>query len=149
MAAEAPYFDAAYLARLYLQDTGHEAVRELAAPAEFVVSAWHGQAEVMSAIFRVLREGRITEAGRAALLRQFSQDSADGLYRWLPFTPSVRNRLAEFYLRAPSVLPLRAADALHLACAADHGFDTVYSNDRHLLAAAAHFGLRGVDVIPA
>ncbi len=29
----------------------------------------------------------------------------------------------------------------------EKGFDTIYSRDRHLLAAATHFGIAGVDMV--
>jgi predicted nucleic acid-binding protein len=38
-------------------------------------------------------------------------------------------------------------DALHLACAEEHGFQEVYTNDRHMLKAARHFHLIGVNVL--
>lgn len=44
---------------------------------------------------------------------------------------------------------LRAADALHLACASEHGFAEVWSNDRHFLAAAPHFELQARNLVPA
>ena len=42
---------------------------------------------------------------------------------------------------------VRAADALHLTCAADNGFDAVYSHDQPMLDAADCFGLEGRDIL--
>jgi predicted nucleic acid-binding protein len=40
---------------------------------------------------------------------------------------------------------VRSLDALHLVTAQAEGFARIYSNDRHLLAAAKSFGLEGID----
>jgi predicted nucleic acid-binding protein len=68
--------------------------------------------------------------------------------KWLPVTEAIVDRVESIFASAPASTNLRAADALHLACAAEHGFTEVHSNDRLFLAAAPIFGLKGVNVIP-
>jgi len=147
MASNFPYFDTSYLVRLYLRDPGFAAVRALAGKGTAVASAWHAQAEVVAALHRAFREGRLQQGVYLSALEQFLTDSKDGLFRWLPLTASIQQRLVQFFRKASSATYLRAADALHLACAAEHGFTEVYSNDRHFLAAAPLFGLKGMNVI--
>lgn len=147
-AADHPYFDTSYLVRLYLQDRGFEEVRKLAGGGRVIVSAWHAQAEIVAALHRSFREGRLQHDAYLSVLEQFISDSRDGFYHWLPLTGSIQQRVEQFFWKAPGTVFLRAADALHLASAAEHGFAEVHSNDRHFLNAAPLFGLRGVNVIP-
>jgi len=149
MPADLPYFDTSYLVRLYLRDDGFEKVREVAGSATAIVSAWHAQAEVVSAFHRAFREGRLESGAYLAVVAQFISDSKDGFYHWLPLTDPVQQRLEGFFRKASSETFLRAADALHLACAAEHRFKQVHSHDRHFLNAAPLFGLTGVNVIPS
>lgn len=142
------YLDTSYLARLYLEDHGYEQVRSLA--ARFIIcSGLHGRAENVSALHRAWRERRIEEPAFLRMLGQFQTDCLHGGIVWLPFTAGVFDRIEQAFTRSKQDLYLRAADAMHLACAGEHGLREVYSNDRHLLAAAPLFGLRGLDLIPA
>ena len=50
-------------------------------------------------------------------------------------------------LDIPSTVFVRSGDALHLACAEEHGFAQVYTNDRHMLEAARYFNVTGVNVL--
>ena len=143
------YFDTSYLYRIYSSEPGHEAVKELLGRASEVVSAWHARAEFASVLLRKRRENPEFSGALDALDAQFRQDRRDGLVRFLPLNEAVMRRLESTLRKAPSGTFLRAADALHLACAAEHGFDEVFSNDRHFLAAAPLFGLRGTNVVPA
>jgi predicted nucleic acid-binding protein len=48
--------------------------------------------------------------------------------------------------RLPATVFVRAADALHLTCAAEEGFMAIHTNDRHTLAAAPDLGLHPVSL---
>jgi predicted nucleic acid-binding protein len=147
MRADLAYFDSSYLVRLYLEDNGYEKVRKLASQKPSLVSAWHGRAEVVAALHRAYREGRFTKEHYDSVAKQFYAEQRGKQFVWCPLTEKVQERLNRGYRTAPADTFLRAADALHLACAAEHGFREVYSNDRHFLAAAPHFGLKGINVI--
>jgi predicted nucleic acid-binding protein len=57
------------------------------------------------------------------------------------------SRAEKVYRRASPRLFLRAADALHLACAGENGFKDIYSHDKRTLSAASYFGLKGKNII--
>lgn len=77
-----------------------------------------------------------------------------GAYRWpscahykaeilLPVSEGLLYRLEAFLKTLHSDVYLRAGDGIHLITAREAGFAEVWSNDRHLLRAAPHFGLNG------
>ena len=140
------YFDTSYLVRLYYQDAGADAVRTLAA-TDHVACAAHGRAEMMAAFHRKLREGAIRPVAYAALLGQVRAHSEAGAFHWLAPDEEMFMRIAQVYQKLPASVFLRAADAIHLATAAESGFRVIYSNDTRLLAAAKHFGIEGKNVI--
>lgn len=140
------YFDTSYLVRLYYQDPGADTVRALAA-TDHVACAAHGQAEMIAAFHRKFREGAIRPAAYTALIGQVQAHIEDGAFLWLAQDLDILSLIRHVYEKLPSTVFLRAADAIHLATAADSGFRIVFSNDAHLLAAAKHFGLEGKNVI--
>jgi predicted nucleic acid-binding protein len=147
MPVDVLYFDTSYLVRLYLEDLGFESVRELAGSRHGLTAAWHAQAEVVAALHRAFRGRRMAQSAFRAAVEQFVRDTRGGVFQWLPLDGRVQQRVERVLLDASASVFLRAADALHLACAAENGFREVYSNDRHFLAAAPLFGLQGINVI--
>jgi predicted nucleic acid-binding protein len=140
------YFDASYIVRLYLEDPGWQKVRELAA-TDHIACCLLGQAEALSVFHRKFREGAFSRDTLCVLLSQFQKECAIGAFSWLPLSNIVIADLHKIYANLPKSAHLRAADAVHLACAGENGFKEIYSNDRQLLAAAGHFGLRGMNLI--
>jgi predicted nucleic acid-binding protein len=140
------YFDTSYLVRLYYHDPGAERVRALAATDHVACSAL-GQAEMAAAFHRKLREGAIKPAAYAALMEQVEAHIDAGAFQWIAYDDAILARVRRVCRNLPRSVFLRGADALHLATAAESGFRIAYSNDAHMLAAAEHFGIEGINVI--
>ena len=140
------YFDASYLVRLYFEDSGWEKVRALAA-TDHVGCCAHGRAEVVAAFHRKFREGVVDSSGLTTVINNFLAHSRQNSYAWLPISEATLAGVIKVFESLPSSTVLRAADAIHLACAAENGFSEIHSNDSRFLSAAPFFGLKAVNVI--
>ena len=142
------YYDSSYLLKLQILESGTIEVRAHADSVLEIHTAHHSRAEFAFAAFRKVGEGVATSADFQRLMTQFRADCLAGTIVLLPLTDAILDRVESVFIAAPATTQLRAADAIHLATAAEHGFPEIYSNDKHLLAAAWLFGLLGVNVIP-
>jgi predicted nucleic acid-binding protein len=141
------YFDTAYLVKCYVNEPGAEAVRGLAAADGRIACCTYGRAELAAAVQRKHRDGLLSEAQRATVFAQIRHDDGRGVILWLPLPQTLLDRVFDAFACLPAELPVRTGAAIHLACAAANGFDTIYSSDRHLLAAAPWFGVAGRDIL--
>jgi predicted nucleic acid-binding protein len=139
------YFDAALVAKFYVNEPGRNSVRQLASAAGVVVTSGMAIAEVSAAFHRKLRERAIDGRVFRALHGQFAHDLDAGLWRLVWPTEALLRDVQTSFTRLASSVFARSLDALHLASARAEGFTRIYSNDRHLLAACESFGLEGVD----
>jgi len=139
------YLDTTFLVRLYLDEVGFEQVRELAQNSGHIGSSILGRSETVAAMHRHYREGKIGRQAFQDACRQFQHDQDDGIFTWFPLTPDLLELVYCTFPDLPSNIFLRTGDAIHLATAAEAGFKEIYSNDKHLLAAAAIFKLKGIN----
>ena len=96
---------------------------------------------------RKIREWPIT-ADDATLRRNlFLDDINNRVITALPVTKRLLRRVEATTRALPASSYLRTFDALHLVTATDSGFTEIWTNDRHMLAAAPHFGLVGRSVV--
>jgi predicted nucleic acid-binding protein len=140
------YFDTAYIAKCYLNEPDGAQVRALAKSAAGLFSSAWSIAELACVFHRQLREGAATPRQMQQIRAAFAQDIQDRVWLLLPVTPAVLSDVQASVARLPRTVYVRAGDAIHLATAREAGFSEVWTNDRHLLAAAPHFHLQGRSV---
>jgi hypothetical protein len=98
-----------------------------------------------AAFHRKIREQFLDGELHAEVHKQFLDDISWGLIISLPIFPALVDRVSNAFLQSPADVFLRAGDAVHFGSAAEAGFKEIYSNDRHRLAAAPIFNLKGID----
>ena len=121
-------------------------MRELVRSADAIYSSLWALAELHAVLHRRVREGSCSRAHARDLASRFSAHVEDGLWHLIPVTEGVLRRTSALMLSAPGNLFLRTADAVHLTTAQEAGEAEVWTNDRHMLAAAGYFGLAGRSV---
>lgn len=141
------YLDTSYIAKCYLREPGTEKVLAWLTGKSGLSCCLHGRLEFVAAVNRHVRENRLSSREGQAVFRKLELDERAGLWRWFSVTDQLVQQACHRMESIPSDVFLRAADALHLTCAVEQGFQEVYSHDQHFLAAATHFGLVGRDII--
>ena len=128
------YFDTAYIAKFYFNEPESLRVRKLVRKADVIQSSVWALAELHAVLHRRVREGALSLRDARDLASGFYEHIEDGLWNLIPV------------ISAPPDLFIRTADAVHLTTAQDAGERDVWTNDRHMLKAAAYFGLTGRSV---
>lgn len=137
------YFDTAYIAKCYVNEQDSGRVRRLLRRLGGGHSSSLCRAELASILFRHEREGSLNHEQATKLRTDFEADLDAGVWTLLHVTDSLMARVAA---RIGALAPrtyVRALDAIHLYTASESGFREVWTNDRHMLAAAPAFGLKG------
>jgi uncharacterized protein len=140
------YFDTSYIAKFYFNEPESSRVRALARKADAIRSSLWALAEFHAVIHRRMREGSSSPGDGRDLASRFSKHIEQGLWNLIPVNEALLRRTSSLMVSAPRDLFIRTADAVHLATAHEAGERDVWTNDRHMLAAAAYFGLTGRSV---
>jgi predicted nucleic acid-binding protein len=140
------YCDSAYIVKYYVKEVDSAPVRAVIDDAPRRSSSAWALVEVTSAIHRHVREGSLSIEQGNRTMELFRSHTSAGVWDFVPVTERLLHKTAALFRITPPSIALRAGDALHVATALDAGEPELWTNDRHLLAAATHFGLIGRSV---
>ena len=137
------YLDTAYIAKYYLREPDSERVRKVISENEALISSAISVGEMACVLHRQMREGHMTQAEIQKVLDVFLDHVDAGVWTLVPVSEKLLRQASLLVSTAPANTFLRAGDAIHLTTARNVGEPEIWTNDRHLLTAAPHFGLTG------
>jgi predicted nucleic acid-binding protein len=140
------YFDTAYVAKCYLNETDSDEVRKLAYGSSGLCSSSWSIPEMACVFQRQIREFKVPTGQIIRAREFFLQDIQSGIWSLLPLSEHFLFRVSSLVSALSPSQYLRAGDAVHLVTAQEAGFTEIWSNDRRLLKAAPAFGLTGKSV---
>ncbi len=134
------FLDSSAFAKRFVEEDGSDAVERLCEQATELGLAVLCVPEIVSALNRRVREGSVSrDQYREAKARLASEVAGASIVNLLPDVIADAIGLLE-------ATPLRALDALHVACALQWRADLFVSSDGRQLGAAADAGLRTMKV---
>ena len=130
------FFDSSAFAKRYVEEPGSQAVESLCAAATELGLSVVCIPEIVSALNRRVREGSLSARQYEVAKESLSADIRD---------VSIINLTPHVISTCTTVLetgPVRAMDALHIACAVEWGAALFVSADKKQLSAAKRVGLQ-------
>ena len=130
------FFDASTFAKRYVEENGSQLVDDICQEASELCLSVICVPEIISALNRRIREKRLSHQDYVTVKQHLSDDVRDAV---------IINLTPEVIATSTSLLeasPLRAMDALHIACALESGADLVVSSDKRQITAARKAGLQ-------
>lgn len=129
------FFDSSAFAKRYVEEPGSQAVDSLCQGATEVALSVLCVPEIISALNRRVREGLLTGREYTEIKQYLSQDIRDAvIVNLVPQVVSTCTKILESS-------PVRAADALQIACALEWDTELFVSSDKRQISAARKAGL--------
>jgi predicted nucleic acid-binding protein len=129
------FFDSSAFAKRYVEESGSQLVDSLCQEATEVALSVLCVPEIISALTRRVREGLLTDREYADAKQSLSGDIRDAaIVNLVPQVVSTCIKILE-------ASPVRAADALHVACALEWKTELFVSADKRQIYAARKAGL--------
>ena len=134
------FLDTSAFAKRYIAEQGSDKVLAMCQQADSLVVSVICLPELVSTLSRLVREKKLTKAAYLTLKGDAMADLADADI--CQITPEVLASIISLL----ELHPLRAMDAIHVACALACKPDVFVSADHRQLSAARKAGLKSVDV---
>ena len=134
------YCDTSALVKLYVRERGSAEFNAVVEGRDDVMVSELTVTEIVSALTRLSRAGAVTGDAITRIQHAVLGRLADGTFRRVELTPDMHRRAEHYLVNLPEI-PLRSADALHLALATFARAASVASFDTRLSAAARAIGL--------
>jgi uncharacterized protein len=130
------FFDSSAFAKRYVEEPGSEAVDSLCQEAAEMALSVLCVPEIISALNRRVRDGLLANREYAQAKQYLLQDIRDAvIVNLVPQVVSTSTKILE-------ASPVRAADALHVACALEWKADLFVTADKKQISAAKKAGLQ-------
>jgi predicted nucleic acid-binding protein len=140
IASSPVYLDTSALAKIYVAEPESDALEAALLGRRDLVVSDLAVTELTSLLARRVREHDITGTAARRLYRAVLRDLAAGEFRRLELTARVHREAERLLLVLGDRVPLRAADALHLALATMAEARTLVTYDRRMRLAVRGLG---------
>ncbi|GBE37214.1 hypothetical protein BMS3Bbin07_01374 [bacterium BMS3Bbin07] len=130
------FFDSSAFAKRYVEEEGSQIVDDICRETTELSLSVICVPEILSALNRRIREKHLSQKDYARIKQHFSDDVRDAMIiNLIPEVIATSTKLLE-------ASPLRAMEALHVACAIVWRADLFVSSDKQQVAAARKAGLK-------